>query len=242
MSIAENIARVQSRIAQAAESVERDPAEVTLVAVSKGFDAAAIAEAAAAGLTVFGENRVQEAAGKIPALPASLEWHMLGHVQSNKARQAVALFDCVHSVDSIRLAAALARHAADLDRRLPVLLQVKLTGKESQFGFLPEELPNAVSAVAAHTHLRIDGLMTIASFTDDEATLRAEFQTMRRLRDELRSSVPAHPCRELSMGMTNDYALAVEEGATIVRVGHALFGERPAPAPQAESRRVLHST
>ncbi len=248
----------------AAARAGRDPAGVTLVAVSKGFGAEAIAAAAQAGLTVFGENRVQEAAAKIPALSPSLRWHMLGHVQSNKARQAVALFDCIQAVDGLRLAAALARHAAAQDRQLPVLLQVNVSGKPGQFGLPPGDVLAVAQSIAetatksetatqskskanpARPPLRIDGLMTIASFTDDEATLRGEFQTLRRLRDELRAGVPGHPCRELSMGMTNDYELAIEEGATIVRVGRALFGERPPPQPRVESReeskKVLQST
>lgn len=242
MSIANNIAQVQTRIAKAASRAGRDPAEVTLVAVSKGFGIETIEQAAEAGLTVFGENRVQEAADKIPALPESLAWHMIGHIQTNKAKQAVGLFDRIQAVDSIRLARALARHAADLDRRLPILLQVSVTGKESQFGFPSGELPAAAQAIAAYPQLRIDGLMTIASFTDDEADLRAEFRSMRELRAELQSLLPVHPCRELSMGMTNDYPIAIEEGATIVRVGRALFGERPVPQARIEPEKVLQNT
>ncbi len=242
MGIAENITRVQARIAAGAARAGRDPAEVTLVAVSKGFGKEAVAEAAESGLTVFGENRVQEAERKISSLPSALSWHMLGHVQSNKARQAAALFDCVHSVDSVRIAAALARHAADLDRSIPILLQVNVTGKESQFGFEPDATPTVAQSIAAHRSLRIAGLMAIASFTDDEAVLRAEFRALRQLRDELKSVVPDHPCRELSMGMTNDYPIAIEEGATIVRVGRALFGERPQLQPQEETKSVFQST
>lgn len=240
MSVAERIAQVRERIAAAAARAGRDPSDVTLVAVSKGFGAETVAQAAAAGLTVFGENRVQEAAAKIPLLAPSLEWHMLGHVQSNKARQAVALFDCVHSVDSVRLAVALARRAAEQNRRMPILLQVNVSGRQSQHGVPPADVPAVAGEIAASEHLQIEGLMTIASFTDDEAALRAEFQSLRRLRAEMKDSLPAHPWRELSMGMTNDYEIAIEEGATIVRVGRALFGERP-PLPRtvaagAESR------
>ena len=165
MSIAENIARVQSHIDEAAERSGRSPSDVTLIAVSKGFGVAAISAAAAAGHRVFGENRVQEAAEKVPVLPESLKWHMIGHIQSNKAKQAAALFDIIQSVDGNRLAEALARQAASLDRCIPILLQVNVTGKESQFGILPSELPTVARNVAAHTTLRFDGLMTIASFT-----------------------------------------------------------------------------
>ena len=242
MSIADNIAHVRARIADAARRAGRDPADVTLVAVSKGFGAEVVEQAAQAGLTVFGENRVQEAADKIPALPGYLEWHMIGHVQTNKAKQAVGLFDRVQAVDSLRLARALARHAADGDRRLPILLQVSVTGKESQFGFRADELLAVAHDVAALPQLRVDGLMTIASFTDDETALRAEFRAMRELRDRLQQQLPDHPCRELSMGMTNDYPIAIEEGATLVRVGRALFGERPAPRARFEPERVLQNT
>ena len=242
MSIAENVARVQSRISQAAARVGRDPSEITLVAVTKTFGKDTVEEGAAAGLRIFGENRVQEAAEKIPMLPESFAWHMIGHVQSNKAKHAVGLFDCVQSVDSLRLGAALARHAAEQDRLLPVLLQVNVTGKASQFGFEPSELSTIVQSVGTLTNLRIDGLMTIASFTDDEAILRGEFRTLRELRDRLQSMLPDHPCRELSMGMTNDYAIAIEEGATIVRVGRALFGERPPPERAGASMAALPST
>ncbi|MDE2816171.1 MAG: YggS family pyridoxal phosphate-dependent enzyme, partial [Chloroflexota bacterium] len=179
MSIADNIAQVQSRIAEAAARAGRDPAEVTLVAVTKTFSTETVELAAAAGLRVFGENRMQEAAGKIPLLPDSFKWHMIGHVQTNKAKHVVGLFDCVQSVDSVRLAEALDRHAADQGRQLSVLLQVHLTGKASQSGFQPTELPAIARSVGALTHIRIDGLMAIASFTDDEKTLRAEFRTVR---------------------------------------------------------------
>ena len=242
MSIAENVAHVQARIAAAAITSGRDPSEVTLVAVTKTFDKETVERAAAAGLRTFGENRVQEAAEKIPMLPESFEWHMIGHVQSNKAKHTVGLFDCVQSVDSARLAAALSRHAADLGRQLPVLLQMNVTGKESRFGFQPADLSTITQSVGALTNLRIEGLMTIASFTDDEATLRAEFRTLRELRARLQSMLPDHPCRELSMGMTNDFPIAIEEGATIVRVGRALFGERPVPVGQRPSVATLQST
>ncbi len=242
MSIADNIVHVCRRIAEAAERAGREPSDVTLVAVSKGFGVETIEQAAAAGLSVFGENRVQEAAEKISVLPSSLEWHMLGHVQSNKAKQAEALFDRIHSVDSVRLASALARHAADQGRCIPILIQVNVTGKESQFGLPPTDVPAVARSIAACTGIRIDGLMAIASFTEDEVTLRAEFRALRQLRDRLKSIVPDHPCRELSMGMTNDYPIAIEEGATIVRVGRAIFGERPLPQSRYEPKKVLQGT
>lgn len=242
MSIADNVAHVHSRIADAALKVGRDPSEITLVAVTKTFGSETIEQAAAAGLRTFGENRVQEAAEKIPMLSNSLKWHMIGHVQSNKAKQAVGLFDCVQSVDSTRLAEALARQAASQERDLAVLLQVNVSGKESQFGFEPGELPTVARRIGLLSHLRVEGLMTIASFTDDEAVLRAEFRTVRELRDRLQSVLPDQPCRELSMGMTNDYPIAIEEGATIVRVGRALFGERPVAMRQRVSAGTLQST
>lgn len=242
LSIADNIAQVRDRIAEAASRAGRLPSEISLVAVSKGFDIATVEQAAAAGLTVFGENRVQEAADKVPALPESLEWHMIGHVQSNKAKQAAELFDQIHSVDSVRLAKALSRHATARNRHVPIFLQVSVTGKQSQFGFSTAELPAVARSIASLECLRIEGLMTIASFTEDETTLRAEFRALRRLRDRLQPLIPDHPCRELSMGMTNDYPVAIEEGATVVRVGRALFGERPLPQPQGSPSKVLQGT
>lgn len=242
MGIAENVAHVQSRISDAAARAGRDPSEITLVAVTKTFGKESVAQAAAAGLTVFGENRVQEATVKIAALPADFEWHMIGHLQSNKAKQAAGLFKCVQSVDSVRLAEALARHAAKQNRHLPILLQVNVTGKESQSGFQPDELPTLAGSIGRLANIRIDGLMTIASFTESETKLRAEFRTLRELRARLQPLLPAHPCRELSMGMTNDYPIAIEEGATIVRVGRALFGERPVFERLSASLGALQST
>ncbi len=242
MSIAENVAHVRSRIADAALKAGREPSEITLVAVTKTFGKGTIEQAAATGLRTFGENRVQEAAEKIPVLSESFKWHMIGHVQSNKAKQVVGLFDCVQSVDSTRLAEALDRHVANQGRDLSILLQVNVSGKESQSGFAPAELPAVARHVGALSSLRVEGLMTIASFTDDEATLRAEFRTVRELRDRLQSVLPDHPCQELSMGMTNDYPIAIEEGATIVRVGRALFGEHPVAVRQRAPVGTLQST
>ncbi len=218
-TIAERLELVRGRIAQAAERAGRSSEDVTLVAVGKSFPAEVIAEGIAAGITHLGENRVQEAAAKIPALhhlPAT--WHMVGHLQTNKAKTALELFDIIHSVDSLHLAQVLSRRA---ERTIPVLLEVNVAGEASKFGFTPSEALQSAEAVAPLPHLDLRGLMTIAPFVNDPEEVRPVFRELRRLRDALGLA-------ELSMGMTDDFEVAIEEGATIVRIGRAIFGERQA--------------
>ena len=216
-TIAERLALVQQRIAQAAERAGRSPAEVTIVAVSKNFPAQAIEEAAATGLAHIGENRVQEAAAKIPVLRhLPVTWHLVGHLQTNKAKTALELFDIIHSVDSLRLAEALSRRA---QRPIPVLLEVNVAGEASKFGFSPQDALQAAESVARLPHLNVTGLMTIAPLVSDPEEVRPVFRELRQMRDALGLA-------ELSMGMTDDFEVAVEEGATIVRIGRAIFGER----------------
>jgi hypothetical protein len=220
MTIAENIIAVRQRIAAACERAGRAPAEVVLVGISKGFATEVIAEAVHAGLADVGENRVQEAAPKIEALAARglhPRWHLVGHLQTNKAKTAIELFAILHSVDSLRLAEELSRRA-----RGPValLLEVNVAQEASKFGFAPEEVAPALSAIAALPHLDIRGLMTVAPLTGDPESVRPVFRRLRELRDAL-------GLRELSMGMTDDFEVAVEEGATMLRVGRAIFGARP---------------
>lgn len=237
-TVAERLARVRERIAVAAARAGRNPAAITLVAVTKTHPPALIAEALAAGATDLGENRVQEAAAKIPALAGALSprWHLIGHLQRNKARLAVELFDLVHSVDSLRLAEALARHVPP-GRRLPVLLQVNVSGEATKEGFALagglanraalEALLPAVEGILALPSLEVRGLMTIAPLGASPEAARPTFAALRELRDELARRFPAAWWEELSMGMTDDFEVAIAEGATIVRVGRAIFGERP---------------
>ena len=223
--IAAHRAEVEARIAAACARAGRDPAEVTLVAVTKTHPVEVLEAAAAAGLTQFGENRVQELVAKRAALPLpTVTWHLIGHVQTNKARDAVRAADLVHGVDSMRLAEALARRAELEGRVLRVLVQVNVSGETSKAGCAPEEAPALVAAVKSEPALQLEGLMTLAAPADDPETIRPQFRLLLTLRDQL--STPEHPLPILSMGMSGDYEVAVEEGATHVRIGTALFGER----------------
>lgn len=240
MSIAQNVAQVMERIAAAARRAGRDPAEVTLVAVSKTFPPEAVVGAHRAGVSVLGENKVQEARAKIAAVSAVLgqgavSWHLVGHLQRNKARQAASLFDVIQSVDSARLAEELEKRCAALEveageeMRLPVLLEVNVSGKTTQYG-LPAndraQLDAVVEATLASPHLALQGLMTIAPLVADPEEARPFFRLLRGLRDALARRFPAADWRHLSMGMTDDFEVAVEEGATLVRIGRAVFGQR----------------
>ena len=221
---------IQARIAAARARSPRAAPEVTLVAVTKAFHADTMIAAFDAGLTILGESRVQEAAAKLPRFPhrAACQVRLVGHLQSNKARQAVALFDLIESVDSLKLLRRLGQLAGEAGKALPVYLQVNAGYDEAKFGFPPDELPGLAGDLAAVKHLIIAGIMTLAPLTADEARLRACFATARQVRDTLREQLPG--CGDLSMGMSDDFELAVEEGATHVRLGRALFGERPATA------------
>lgn len=224
MDVPARVARVQARIAEAAARSGRRPEEVTLVAVTKGVDLPRIRAALACGITDLGENRVQETTPKVAALGRVARWHMVGHLQRNKVRQAISLFDVVHSLDSQRLAAEISQHAT---RPVDVLLQVNVAGEAQKFGIPPEEISAVVPVIAALPSIRLVGLMTIAPQTEDPETVRPVFRRLRELRDAL---VPVRseqsPLSELSMGMSDDFEVAVEEGATLVRIGRAVFGAR----------------
>ncbi len=226
-ALLDRIAHVNDTIAAACQRANRSPADVQLIAVTKTVPTDIIAQAYSAGLRVFGENRVQEAQPKIGALPADIEWHFIGHLQSNKARAAASLFDTIHSVDSVRLGKRLAARAA-AGQAIRMLLQVNLTGKASQSGFAPEEVGAAVAALAGEPGVALAGLMTIAPQVTDPEAARPWFRQLAALHRDLATAAAGHPWRHLSMGMTEDYPIAIEEGATLVRVGRALFGERPA--------------
>jgi hypothetical protein len=219
--------RVLGRIADACARVGRGPAEVSLVAVTKTVDVARIRAAVAAGLTVLGENRVQEGEAKAPLVEGAT-WHLIGPLQSNKARRAIEMFDVIESLDGVALAERLDRLAAEVGstRRLPVLLQVNVDRDPAKAGFEPEALSDAIAALEALGRLELRGLMTVGRLVDRPEDARPTFVALRALSERLR---PRRPVLgpELSMGMSDDFEVAAEEGATIVRVGRALFGERP---------------
>ena len=217
--IRENIQEVEKRIKTACERSGRLPHEITLVAVTKSVDAAAITSAYEYGIKHFGENRVQEAEKKIEELATlrqSITWHMIGHVQTNKVKPVTRLFNIVQSVDSMRLATSLDMQTQDT---LPILVQVNVSGENTKSGFSVDEVNTAISEMKHLSHLDIKGLMTIAPWTDNMEEVRSVFHTLRELRDKL-------GLEHLSMGMTDDYEIAIEEGATIVRIGRAIFGKR----------------
>lgn len=225
--LASNIAHVRANITEAAQRAGRKPAEITVVAVSKTKPVEMVEIAFRLGVTDFGENRVQEALPKIAEFhPQGLRWHMIGHLQSNKTTKVVRAFDCVQSVDSLHLAQALNRHAAQRNIPLPVLLQVNISGEESKEGMTPAEALTLASQIVSLPHLDVEGLMTIAPLVEDAEEVRPVFRGLRELRDRLRDEVQECPWHHLSMGMTDDYRVAIEEGATIVRIGRAIFGER----------------
>jgi pyridoxal phosphate enzyme (YggS family) len=228
--VADNVAHVRERIAAAAVRAGRLPSDVALVAVTKTRSGAEIEAAYAAGIRHLGENRVEEAEEKLPQLDLpGVTWHMVGHLQRRKARRAVELFDVVQSVDSVRLARRLDELAAERDLILPVLIEINVSGEESKYGFRSAqhaELYGAVAEIVALSHLRVDGLMTVAPLCDDPEQVRPVFSRLRELAGEFQARFAQGTWRHLSMGMTDDYAVAVEEGATIVRIGRALFDPR----------------
>jgi pyridoxal phosphate enzyme (YggS family) len=231
--IADRVAAVRERIARAAERAARPPESITLVAVSKTFPADAVRAAFAAGLRDFGENRVQEAEPKVEALSdlgrQGLRWHLVGHLQSNKARRAAALFDLVHSLDSLELARRLARAAQEAGREARALVQVDLAGEETKFGLPEAQLMAALEALRGTAGIRVVGLMLLPPWFDEPARVRPFFQRLRRLLDEA-AAAGLVAGRELSMGMSHDFEAAIAEGSTMVRVGTAIFGEREVAA------------
>jgi PLP dependent protein len=222
--IAQNLAEVRATIATACRKVNRDPEEVRLVAVSKTVGLERIREAVAAGQKIFGENYLQEAKDKIAALN-NMSWHLVGHLQTNKAKAAVGLFDLIHAVDRIKLARELNAAAARLGKIQDVLIQVKQGGEDTKSGVAPDKALELVQEVARLPHLRLLGLMTMPPWFADPEEVRPFFRALRELRERLRD-LSGLPLMELSMGMSDDFAVAVEEGATLVRVGTAIFGRR----------------
>jgi pyridoxal phosphate enzyme (YggS family) len=223
--VAQNLEEVRGAIADAARRAGRDPSAVRLVAVSKTVDLDRIRAAMDAGQDLFGENYLQEARDKIAALGRRVGWHLVGHLQSNKAKGAVELFDLIHAVDRLKLAEALDAAAARLGKVQDVLIQVNQGGEATKSGVAPEAAPALLQEVARLPHLRVLGLMTMPPWLPDPEAVRPYFRDLRELRDHLRG-LTGLPLTELSMGMSGDFAVAVEEGATLVRVGTAIFGER----------------
>jgi pyridoxal phosphate enzyme (YggS family) len=219
VDIETNLREVQGRIARACERSHRSPGEIILVAITKGVEVPAIRAAFGSGIRNFGENRVQEGEGKIAQLAdlkPAVTWHMVGHLQSNKAKAAVELFDIIHSVDSVRLADILYRRT---QKTLPVLLEVNISGEATKGGFSVAETEAAVKEIRQLPNLKVLGLMTVAPFVADPEEVRPVFRKLRELRDSL-------GLEHLSMGMTDDFEVAIEEGATMLRIGRAIFGER----------------
>jgi PLP dependent protein len=226
--IRERLARVQERIARAAERAGRKPEEITLISVSKTFDASTVQQAVDAGARDLGENRVQEALDKVDKVKADgLRWHLIGHLQSNKARLAVRAFDMIHSIDSAELARRLDRIAGEEGKRLSVLIQVDLAHEATKSGADERLLPEIAEALDTAEHLDFRGLMTLPPFFDSPEQTRSYFRRLRELLESLNSDRPrARRLAELSMGMSHDFEVAIEEGATMVRVGTAIFGGR----------------
>ena len=224
-SIAENLARVRQEILEAAAKAGRGPGEIELVAITKAHPAEKVREAIDAGQRLFGESRVQEARTKIPELPSSLRWHFVGHLQKNKIRHALPLFEMIHSVDSLALAQDMNRIAEQEGLHPRVLLEVNVAGEGSKFGFTPDKLREQMEGLLALPRLSILGLMCIPPIANEAAASRKYFVQLRELRDSLQTEFRVD-LTQLSMGMTQDFWIAVEEGATLVRVGTAIFGER----------------
>ncbi|MFH1858447.1 MAG: YggS family pyridoxal phosphate-dependent enzyme [Candidatus Omnitrophota bacterium] len=226
MGIRENLLSVQKRIEQARRNAPSPDAPVGLIGITKEVPLEGLREAVQGGLLDLGENRVQEAREKIPELP-QVRWHMVGHLQRNKAKEAIGLFHLIHSVDSFRLAEALEQEASRLGKEISVLLQVKLHERATQYGVKPEEVFPLARAVAGMEHLRLLGLMTIAPLSEEPEASRPCFRCLRELKEALeKEKNPRVEMRYLSMGMSQDFEVAVEEGANLVRIGRAIFGKR----------------
>jgi PLP dependent protein len=232
----ERLGRIFDRIAVAARRAGRPAEDITLVAVSKNFDASTIQQAVDAGARDLGENRVHEAAGKIARVVGQgIRWHLIGHLQSNKARVAVQVFDVIHTLDSVELVRRVDRVAGDLRKRPEVLVQVDLAHEPTKSGADESKLPEIIEALDSSDNLQLRGLMTIPPFSESPEQTRRHFRRLREILEGLnRDRAPEQKLTELSMGMSHDFEVAIEEGATIVRVGTAIFGERTAPAGSSD--------
>lgn len=227
MEIRDSLNRIYERVEKAARGCGRDPGDIRVVAVSKRFSVERIISANDAGQVFFGENMVQEARNKADILAdRNIEWHLIGHLQSNKARVAARIFDCIETVDRPRIAIKLNALAEEFEKELTVLMQVNVGGEEQKAGVDPENAGELASIIDGCPYLRFKGLMTIPPFSEDPEDTRPYFEKLRELRDSMNLGRQA-PLKELSMGMSHDFEVAIQEGATIIRVGTAIFGQRP---------------
>ena len=231
--IAENLRTIRSRMAAACARTRRDPASVALVAVSKGQPPDAVRAAVEAGQLLFGENRVQEAKAKIGQCPGHARWHMIGHLQSNKSRDAVHYFEMIESIDSLALATEVNKWADKMAKTMRVLLEVNVAGESSKFGYNPDRLLEEFLQINSLPKIEIHGLMTVAPWAQDAEKVRPVFRRLRQLKEECEQKLGA-PLSHLSMGMSGDFEVAIEEGATMVRIGTALFGPRPRVEREAD--------
>jgi pyridoxal phosphate enzyme (YggS family) len=225
VSLAENLDSIQQRIRAACDRAGRDVSSVTLLGVTKGQPPEAVTEGGRLGLAFFGENKIQEAKAKIPLCSGKLRWHFIGHLQSNKCRDAVELFEMIESVDSLYLAQEISKRADQAGKTMPILLEVNLAGESSKFGYAPDKLEAELSQINALPKVEIHGFMTVPPYTTNAENVRPVFRQMRELKERCEQILGA-PLPHLSMGMSGDFEVAIEEGATIVRVGTALFGAR----------------
>jgi PLP dependent protein len=226
MDLAENLEKIRQKMARAAERCSRSPEEIQLLAVTKGHPPETIKAAAELGLTHFGESKVQEAKAKIPLCPGRLRWQMIGHLQSNKCRDAIHFFELIQSVDSLALAEELNKEAQKVGKVVPILLEVNVAGEASKFGYRPDALMEELARLNELKKLEIHGLMSIPPWKPEPEMARPYFQSLRELKLRCEDLLGA-PLSHLSMGMSGDFEVAIEEGSTMVRIGTALFGERP---------------
>ena len=229
MALAENLNLIRQKIAAACGRAGREPGSVALLAVTKGQPPEVVNEAARLGLTLFGENKVQEAKAKIPLCSGKLRWQMIGHLQSNKCRDAVELFSMIQGVDSLSLAQEISRRAVQASKTMPMLLEVNAVGEASKFGYRPEQLLAELAQINALPRIEVHGLMTVPPWSAVAENVRPIFRQMRELKEHCEQILGA-PLPHLSMGMSGDFEVAIEEGATMVRIGTALFGPRKAKA------------
>jgi pyridoxal phosphate enzyme (YggS family) len=232
VSLAENLDSIQQRIRSACERAGRNPESVTLLAVTKGQPPEVVSEAGKLGLTFFGENKIQEAKAKIPLSSGKLRWHFIGHLQTNKCRDAVELFELIQSVDSLYVAQEISKRADQAGKTMPIFLEVNLAGEASKFGYRPETLLAELNQINSLPRIEVHGLMTVPPWTSNAENVRPIFRQFRELKQRCEQILGA-PLPHLSMGMSGDFEVAIEEGATIVRIGTALFGPRKTAKPAA---------